>query len=310
MKIAHIGNTSGIASVIAGEQKKRGHDVEVFVFNELQHRQFGGTFVNYAIKGAGAGLNLKFVSERKRLFGKLAEFNVWHYHYPYGSLRENVYRHLRPDQALLKHYHGDDLRSKFEPGFCVVSTPDLLRFAPNGLWVPTPVDIKYIRQLTAPSTEPAEGKIRVAHYPFYKNYSGYADYYSGPLSRLEESGQCEVVTVLGMDYPTMLRTLARCDIVVGKILPAIGWFGKFELEGMTLGKPVITFVSDELYEKYRPPIYRTTTETLGQDLGALIHDVSKQKRIGSEGAAYIERNHSVDHVCDLLDECYARCMTG
>ena len=39
--------------------------------------------------------------------------------------------------------------------------------------------------------------------------------------------------------------MAKCDIVVGKILPEVGWFGKFELEGMALGKPVIAYVSDE-----------------------------------------------------------------
>ena len=34
-------------------------------------------------------------------------------------------------------------------------------------------------------------------------------------------------------------TISTCDIVVGKILPSIGWIGKFELEAMALGKPVM-----------------------------------------------------------------------
>ena len=46
MRIAHINNTSGVASIIAEQQKTEGHD-EVFVFNKIIYRQFGGKKFNY-----------------------------------------------------------------------------------------------------------------------------------------------------------------------------------------------------------------------------------------------------------------------
>ena len=302
MKIAHIGNTSGIASEIAEEQKRRGDEVEVFVFNELQYKQFGGTYVNYTLKSHGS-INLRFFSERKRLFDRLQYFDVWHYHYPYGSLKENIRKHRR-SQALLNHYHGDDIRNKLDNGFCAVSTPDLLNFAPNGIWVPTPVNISYIRQFSAPRNRE---KVKVAHYPFYKNYPGYSDYYSRPLSNLEKRGKCEVITIIGKNHPDTLSLLGQCDIVVGKIIESIGWFGKFELEGMTLGKPVIGFVGDDLYKKYHPPVWRTSEKTFEHDLETLIDDADAQKRLSIESIAYIDANHSVQKICDLLDGCYERC---
>ena len=42
-----------------------------------------------------------------------------------------------------------------------------------------------------------------------------------------------------MPHLLALNKMSECDIIIGKILPNIGWFGKFELEGMALGKPVI-----------------------------------------------------------------------
>jgi hypothetical protein len=79
-----------------------------------------------------------------------------------------------------------------------------------------------------------------------------------------------------------LRIFARSD-VIGKILPDVGWFGKFELEGMGLGKSIITYVSEELYEKYKPPIYRTTKDTFKKDLETIINDRFARIRLSHEG---------------------------
>jgi hypothetical protein len=46
----------------------------------------------------------------------------------------------------------------------------------------------------------------------------------------------------------LMKPISSSDIVIGKILPNVGWFGKLELEGMEVPKPVISYVSDELYD--------------------------------------------------------------
>jgi len=45
-----------------------------------------------------------------------------------------------------------------------------------------------------------------------------------------------------------MKAISSSDIVIGKILPNVGWFGKLELEGMEVPKPVISYISDELYD--------------------------------------------------------------
>ena len=49
-------------------------------------------------------------------------------------------------------------------------------------------------------------------------------------------------------------------------MPEMGWFSTFELEGMVLEKLDIAYVFNKLYEKYKPPIYRTTKDTFEKDL--------------------------------------------
>jgi glycosyltransferase involved in cell wall biosynthesis len=98
--------------------------------------------------------------------------------------------------------------------------------------------------------------------------------------------------------------MARSDIIIGKILPDIGWFGKFELEGMALGKPVIAYVSEELYEKYKPPIYRTTKDTFRKDLEIFIEDRLERNRLSSEGSKYVRTNHSLGSVAKTVMTCY------
>jgi len=297
MKIAHINNISGIASVVAKQQRRKGHEADVFVFNDKIFRQFGGNKLNY---WSPLG--------RWKLFRILKRYDVWHYHYPYGSLKRSLEKR-NTGKIYLKHYHGNDLRGRQEQDFCLVSTPDLLKYAPNGRWLPTPIDLNEICDATAEglttsnTNEMQRHKIRVAHYPYYKSYSS-SDFYSDVLSRLQKEQKCELIHILNQSHLHALRSIAMSDLIIGKILPDVGWFGKFELEGMALGKPVIAYVSDEMYEKYKPPIYRTTKDTFKTDLETLLQDCTTMETLSREGPKYVRNNHSLETVVEAVMEFY------
>lgn len=296
MKIAHINNTSGIATVVAKQQRREGHEVEVFVFNDKIFKQFGGNNLNYWSP-----------LDRWKLFRILKRYEVWHYHYPYGSLKRSLEKR-NTDKIYLKHYHGNDLRGRQEQDFCLVSTPDLLKYAPNGRWLPTPIDLTEIwatsKELgSSNENEMQEHKIKVAHYPYYKSYSS-SDFYSDVLSRLQKEEKCELIHILNQSHLHALRSIAISDVIIGKILPDVGWFGKFELEGMALGKPVIAYVSDEMYEKYKPPIYRTTKDTFKKDLENLLGDRTTMEVLSREGPKYVQNNHSLETVVEAVMACY------
>ena len=291
MKIAHINNTAGIAATIAAAQVSFGNVSDVYVFNELIHRQFGGTKLNYWSP-----------LDRWRFFKKLKDYDVWHYHYPYGSLKKALEKR-KFDGAYLKHYHGNDLRGQLDNDVCLVSTPDLLTYAPNGIWSPSPINLHDIDQVIKDGENEPNKVTKIAHYPFYKNYPGH-DYYSEVLSTLQSENHCKVVNILRQPHFETLKAIAGCDIVIGKILPEVGWFGKFELEGMALGKPVITYVSDELYDSYKPPVYRTNEVNFKNDLKELIGNDGERHRLAIEGRSYIEKNHNIVDICNSIDRIY------
>ena len=100
-----------------------------------------------------------------------------------------------------------------------------------------------------------------------------------------------------------LRIIASSDIIIGKIIPDVEWFGKFELEGMALGKPVIAYVSEGLYEKYKPPIYGTTKDSFIKDLQTFIEDRLERKRLSQRTNTY-RTNHSLESVVKTVMICY------
>ena len=292
MRIAHINNISGVSSIIAEQQRKQGSQADVYVFNNTIYNQFGGIKYYY-----------KSPISRWNLFKRLKDYDVWHYHYPYGSLKSNLEKRNK-NKIYLKHYHGDDLRGKYDEDFCLVSTPDLLRYAPNGKWLPNAINIDEAELISSKKNQQKSSSIvRLAHYPYYKMYN-FNDHYTDTLTNLQNEKRCEITRILHLSNVQTLETIAMCDIVIGKILPNIGWFGKFELEGMALGKPVITYVSDELYEKYKPPVYRTTKDTFKEDLVSLIEDDVERNRLAKEGHTYIKKYHSAEGIVKAVQEYY------
>jgi glycosyltransferase involved in cell wall biosynthesis len=294
MRIAHVNNIAGVASTLSEYQKKQGHEAEVYVFNKLISKQFEGILINY----------MSPVS-RWRFLRKLKnDYDIWHYHYPYGSLRRSMEKRNK-DKIYLKHYHGDDIRGKYDEGFCLVSTPDLLEYTPNGKWLPTPIDLYRLERFVTPEDHTEKSnKVRLAHYPAYKDLPLYEDNYSVALKCLEKENKCEVVNIFHVPYSVALQTISASDVVIGKILPHVGWFGKFELEGMALSKPVITYVSDELYRKYKPPIYRTTRDTFKTDLESLIQDDDERRKLSKEGRDYVKKYHSVEDIVKQVGKYY------
>lgn len=290
MKIAHINNISGVATEISKYQIQMGHASDVFVFNKIIYRQFGG--IKYFYKSP---------LSRWLLFRKLKDYDLWHYHYPYGSLKKELEKR-HSNIIYIKHYHGDDLRKTYDNDFCFVSTPDLLKNAPNAIWIPNPVDISSIENIA--KDDQKENKIlTIGHYPYYKNYKS-EDNYSNTLSIFEKEGKCKIVNIINISHSEALQAIAKCDIIIGKILPSIGWFGKLELESMALRKPVIAYVSEELYEKYLPPLFRTTKNTFEKDLRYLIESKSIRKDLSLKGPLYVKEKHDLKKIGELIDKYY------
>lgn len=141
MKILHIWNQAGVASILAKYQRKLGHEAEVIKrggFDCYGIEEFYGTTIYrcraskwyyYAVK-------------------KCREFDIIHVHSLSGLVP-----FIRKPKVL--HFHGDDLR---QAGFwrsirnyiarklvdrVLVATPDLLSVLADAEWLRNPVDMEH-----------------------------------------------------------------------------------------------------------------------------------------------------------------------
>lgn len=101
------------------------------------------------------------------------------------------------------------------------------------------------------------------------------------------------------------RSLSRADIVVDQLL--LGICGMAGLEAMGYGKPVVTYVREDLRGMYAGefPAVPATKETLTETLADLLEDFPRRRRLGIEGRRYVERHHRPDVVGKKLMDLYA-----
>jgi len=138
MRILHVWDQAGVASVLAKYQNRLGHDAEVIKregFDKFGINKFYGTTIYH---GSSSGFYV-YALKRSR------EFDLVHVH-----SQVKIVPFLRKPTVL--HFHGSDVRQVGLFGSVenwvaqkladkvLVSTSDLLSKLPNVEWLPNPVD--------------------------------------------------------------------------------------------------------------------------------------------------------------------------
>lgn len=138
MKVLHVWDQAGVASILAKYQKRLGHTVEVIKregFDKYGINKFYGITIYH---GSNIGF-YRYALKRSKAF------DIIHVH-----SQVKIVPFLRKPTVL--HFHGSDVReigkwgkllSYFARKFVdkiLVSTPDLLSVLPHAEWLHTPVD--------------------------------------------------------------------------------------------------------------------------------------------------------------------------
>ncbi|MBW3660885.1 MAG: hypothetical protein KY397_04550, partial [Gemmatimonadetes bacterium] len=83
------------------------------------------------------------------------------------------------------------------------------------------------------------------------------------LDELAEEGVAfDLKLISGMQHDEARRWYERADVIVDQL--HIGWYGVLAVEGLALGKPVVTYVREDLAEASTPalPIANANPETI------------------------------------------------
>jgi hypothetical protein len=209
----------------------------------------------------------------------------------------------------LYHFLGSDIRRKTPNELAygrradaqVVGSYDAIRWVPDAEVIPPGLD------LAAYTPTPPSDRVRplVVHAPSDRVRKG-----TEHVIRACEQLGVELDIVERVPHAEARARYERADIVVEQL--NAGWHGVFGLEAMALGKPVVTYLKEDVVRRTeeafgtRVPIVSATKDTLADRLRPLVESPAERRRIGAESRAYVERVHDIDKVADRLLELYAR----
>ena len=130
----------------------------------------------------------------------------------------------------------------------------------------------------------------------------------------------QAIHILNIEFPNLkfikvvnktraenIEIVKNCDIFLDQFI--IGGYGMASTEAMAMGKPVLCYLLEELFDYGLPkecPIINTNPEQIYHHLKALILDQKYRKEIGEKSRAYVEKYHDADIVCDQLIEIYKK----
>lgn len=147
--------------------------------------------------------------------------------------------------------------------------------------------------------------LNIVHAPNHREFKG-TKYLEKAVKELQLEGfDLELVLVEKMSNSDALNMYKKADIIFDQCL--IGFYGYFALEGMALGKPVMSFIrkpNEYLLAPTECPIINTNLFTLRDDLRNLLIRRNELEEIGKHGRNYIEKYFSIDGVASRLAKVY------
>jgi glycosyltransferase involved in cell wall biosynthesis len=299
-------NTAGIPWANVQALRRKGVDARLVVFNRYALHPEADWSLDRP-DGFVAGQLAQW-----RAFARLLpKTDVFHFYFGLTLVPKSLQFPLlrATGRRSLYHFLGSDIRGRRpeelryggRAGAQVVGSYDAARWVPDADVIPPGVDLRAFEP--APPSDRARPV--VLHAPSSRRRKG-TEHVIAACERLD----VELEIVEGLRHDEARERYRRADIVVDQL--NAGWYGLFAIEAMALGKPVLTFLHDEAARRTEEafgievPLVRTSTETLADDLRALVDSPADRRRIGAAGRAYVERVHDVDRNADRLLELYAR----
>jgi glycosyltransferase involved in cell wall biosynthesis len=307
LRITHCPiNTAGIPWENVQALRRRGVDARLVVFNRYRlHPE-----ADWSLERPDGLLRAQLVQLRA-LARLLPRTDVFHFYFGLTLVPKSIQFPLlrATGRRSVMHFLGSDIRGRppgdlawaRRAGARVVGSYDALRWVPDAEVVPPGID------LSAFEPVPPSDRARpvVLHAPSDRRRKG-TQHVVDACASLD----VELEIVEGLHHAEARERYRRADIVVDQLNS--GWYGRFAIEAMALGKPVLAFLHEEAARGTEDafgapvPIVATTKETLAADLRRLVGEPAERRRIGAASRAYVERVHDADLVADRLLALYSR----
>ena len=139
----------------------------------------------------------------------------------------------------------------------------------------------------------------------FSNSKG-TEFINAALERLESEGISFKYKFL---KPNLTQDKVKIELEKADIVPVelkVGTFGVTSVESMTLGKPTLAYIRNDLVKKFPKelPIVNANPDTIYDKLKMLIKDAELRHEIGIKSRKYAEKYHSLEVIGPKLLEIY------
>jgi glycosyltransferase involved in cell wall biosynthesis len=173
------------------------------------------------------------------------------------------------------------------------------------------IDTEVWREVSADvesRTPNADSPLRVLHAPNHRELKG-TRYFVQAVQELSREGvPIELVMAEKLPNDQIRELIKSVDVVADQLV--IGWYAMFAIEAMSLGKPVLCYLRDDLMRFYvdaaligadEIPVINCSPSTVKEALRSLVARHHELRTIGRRGRAFVEKHHSLEAVGKTFD---------
>lgn len=161
-----------------------------------------------------------------------------------------------------------------------------------------------LAQFTPAFPSPANPRPLILHAPTNPAFKGTAPIEQA-IEKLKERYDFRYRRVQQLNHLQAVQLYREADIIIDQIL--CGSYGLLSVEAMAFGKPVLTYVRDDLVPLFPAelPIINTNPDTIHEKIKELLENPELRYQAGVRGRIYAEKYHARDVVVDKLLSIYS-----
>ncbi|MGF1543090.1 MAG: glycosyltransferase [Parvularculaceae bacterium] len=244
------------------------------------------------LKAAGKVVIVHFRGSEARLQSKFKAASPFHY--------------VDDDEEGTNAKHSEVAKERFiriakaVADAVVVVDPEIQTYIPDAEIIERAIDLN--EWSVAPPVK--NSRPLVVHAPSRRGVKGTASILEA-VEGLKAAGvSFDFELVEGFSHSEARKVYERADIVIDQL--RIGWYGVLAVEAMALGKPVISFIRDDLVHHLgnELPLAIANPDTIETVLKDLLGDEGARDRLGAAGRKWCEAHHAAPVVAEKLVSLY------
>lgn len=144
---------------------------------------------------------------------------------------------------------------------------------------------------------------KIFHAPNHKSIKGTSHLINAVKELKDDGYNLELIMRTKVSNEEIINTIRNVDIVADQFV--VGWYAMFALEAMSMGKPVMCYLRDDLIELYTKanlikndeiPIINTNILNIKETIMWAYENKEILIKLGKQSKEYVKAHHSLDHI--------------